>query len=203
MLLPEQIGSVDAKAFPKSKKLTFVLPDQLARQKDALPPVLCGYHIQASDESLVWLCLRQHGSAWEAWAEGLEIADPSVWLEQMIAVLGQIKPFDKKTAAYAAWFIKKHWHALSPEHIRTLLTFYQGIQSADLDDLFKDPAFSSSMSGTAGQQKPVQSEERATVKLETLAREKLAQTPSDPEAVKAVKKGIHWKDSTELCSKDV
>lgn len=203
VLLSEQIGSVDAKAFPKSKKLTFVLPDQLARQKDALPPVLCGYHIQASDESLVWLCLRQHGSAWEAWAEGLEIADPSVWLEQMIAVLGQIKPFDKKTAIYAAWFIKKHWHTLSPEHIRALLTFYQGIQSADLDDLFKDPAFSSSMSGTAGQQKPVQSEERATVKLETLAREKLAQTPSDPEAVKAVKKGIHWKDSTELCSKDV
>ena len=41
------------------------------------------------------------------------------------------------------------------------------------------------------------------MQFETLAREKLAQTPSDPEAVKAVKKGIHWKDSTELCSKDV
>ena len=41
------------------------------------------------------------------------------------------------------------------------------------------------------------------MQFETLAREKLAQTPPDQEAVKAVKKGIHWKDSTELCSKDV
>ena len=203
VLLPEQIGSVDAKAFPKSNKLTFVLPDQLARQKEALPPVFCGYHIQASDESLIWLALRQHGSTWEAWAKELEIADPSGWLEQMIAVLGQIKPFDKKTAVYAAWFIKKHWRVLAPERVRALLAFYQEVQSADFDDLFKDPAFSSDMSGTAGHQKPVQSEERATVKLETLAREKLAQTPPDAETVKAVKKGIHWKDSAEICSKDV
>lgn len=203
VLLSEQIGSVDAKAFPKGNQLTFVLPDQLARQKEALPPVLCSYHIQASDESLVWLALRQHGSTWEAWAKELEIADPSGWLEQMIAVLGQIKPFDKKTAVYAAWFIKKHWRVLAPERVRALLAFYQEVQSADFDDLFKDPAFSSDMSGTAGHQKPVQSEERATVKLETLAREKLAQTPPDAETVKAVKKGIHWKDSAEICSKDV
>lgn len=41
------------------------------------------------------------------------------------------------------------------------------------------------------------------MQFETLAREKLAQTPPDAEAVKAVKKGIHWKDSAETCSKDV
>ena len=41
------------------------------------------------------------------------------------------------------------------------------------------------------------------MQFETLAREKLAQMPPDAEAVKAVKKGIHWKDSAETCSKDV
>ena len=201
VVLPDQIGTIDKTAFAGCGKLTFEVLDTLAQQEQPLPPILCAHTIWVSDRGRLHLALFQHNTAWENWSRQCVTADPAQQLEQMIDLIGQKKLAGKKTAAYTAWFVNQHYSALDPERIRTLLAYYQGVNSVDIDDLFKNQQLADYLSQGDAANRPSVSDPNA--ELETLARAKLTQLPPDQETVQAVKKGIHWKDSSQICSKEV
>lgn len=201
VVLPDQVGAIDKTAFTGCDKLTFEVSDLLAQQEQPLPPVLCAYTIQASEKARLHLALFQHNTAWQTWSRQYVAADPAQQLERLIDLIGQKKLASKKTAAYTAWFVDKHYSVLDPARIRTLLSYYQGVNSADVDDLFKNQQLADYLSSGVASNHHSVSDPNA--ELETLARTKLTQLPPAQEAVQAVKKGVHWKDSSQICSKDV
>ena len=180
-------------AFKGCTAMCFSLPGKLTETKDSLSGELARGSIETTDAGFAHLFLFQSSPLWKAWKNASDIKQPAVVFGQMLSLLRNTEKPDAKLGKPIADYIVRFRTKLPREKIQEMLTLFSNVKSKEISALQKDASLQDYLAGKEESSNPA--EESAAVLLDRIG--------PDPAVEKAISKGIHYRDSNAVCSREV
>jgi len=185
---PALFKGLDA-VFSSCDKLSLVFPEGSFATKEKLSTDFCKIDICVSDREIAFLKLYQKGKTWDSWIRKKINQNGTDVFEHMLALFED----DKKASAPAfAEFMTDHLQGLSSRQVQRAMELLEKRKYKGLADLKE----------TYGIAQYLQEEPIDENPIEARVRELCKASPVLPEALEAVKKGIPYAASKQLCSRE-
>ena len=191
--LPGKLPEFMSGAFKGCSAIRLSLPGEITETKEPLSGELARGSIETTDAGFAHLILFQRTPLWKAWKNASNIPHPAGVFEQMLALVGEFEKPDTKLGGPVAEFIMKYRTKLPREKLQTMLTMFQCVKSKEMNALQKDTALQDYLSG----------KEEAVNPAEEAAHALLERIGAEPSIEKVVNKGVRYRDSKVVCSRDV
>ena len=188
-----RIDDITSGAFKGCEKVCFLLPETLTMTRDALSSEYARGSIETSACGLAHLILFQRTPLWKGWRNSVELASPQCVFDHMISLVKNEDPFDKKMAAPVADIILRYYKKLSPTSIQTMLSLFDGKKCKEITAVQKDEVLQAFLENQELERHP------AEIAAETL----LDRIGTEADAAMAVRDGIRYRDSNDICSREV
>ena len=190
--LPHNLKEIFNRAFGNCENIEFEVPEELAEKKTIFPIILSNYTLTGTTKALAYIVLYQRGVCWNKWRDAKEFENPSAIFEFMIDILQDDEATLSKTDSIVAAYISKYYSKIPPATIERMLSLYKKIKSKEIKELYDFRLLMIHM-GRESADDPKANE----------ANKIIEQIVAHPDVLTAIKKGIHWKDSSEICHRDV
>jgi len=188
MTIPDSVTEIGENVFKDCDKLTLSFPSEDRFLTDKrLPNSFLDAKFLLSADALASVALFQTDNAWIKWVRN-NVSEPTSVFEKMIRLLRGVEPKKRKNLGkLAASFMRQFYKELSQEALREMLDLFEGVKSKPIADLTNESSFMAYLGGTADP-------------LDELLKEKAAGISYSAEVEKAVKDGIHYRDSSMKCT---
>ena len=191
--LPDILPTFESGAFKGCDKINFDLAGTITETNEALSGELARGSIKTTDAGLAHLILFQRTPLWKTWKNTVNINDPETIFEHMLTIARAMDKPDTKLGGPIADYIFKYKNKLPKEKVQSMLSLFKGLKCKEINALLDDPYFNDSLSDSKVPVNPVEAD----------AASLLEHIDADPNVVKAVSKGIHYRDSKAICSREV
>ena len=193
ILLPQKLPEIEGGAFKDCSAICFSLPGEVTETKESLSGDFARGSIKTTDTGLAHLFLFQSSPLWKAWKNASDIKQPAVVFEQMLSLLRNTEKPDAKLGKPIADYIVRFRTKLPREKIQEMLTLFSNVKSKEINALQKDASLQDYLAGKEESSNPA--EEAAVALLDRIG--------MDPAVEKAISKGIHYRDSDVVCSREL
>ena len=189
VILESVSTAIDKEAFADNPSLIIRYPEDSLSTKDKLPIGLCTAHFMASDKELAYILLYQKLKTWKDWANNLTLDHPDSVFENMMSIYRN----DKRAPSDAiSDFVLSHLTSVKKEQLQELLKLMEARKYKGLEEFTERPEIKELLSGKKAEEDPIEAFVNAYLKTNEI----------EPDAIKAVKKGLPYAGSGKLSSKE-
>lgn len=181
--------AIEKEAFADNPSLIIRYPEDSLSTKEKLPIGLCTAHFMASDKELAYILLYQKLKTWKDWANNLTLDHPDSVFENMMSIYRN----DKRAPSDAiSDFVLSHLTSVKKEQLQELLKLMEARKYKGLEEFSERPEIKELLSGKKAEEDPIEAFVNAYLKTNEI----------EPDAIKAVKKGLPYAGSGKLSSKE-